>query len=329
MQNKLAPIGLTVYRRLQHLQQAVAALQKNLLASQSELYVFSDAPKPGDEKEVAAVRSYLRTIDGFRKVYIIERENNSRIANNRGGMQMLLDRFGKLIWLAEDVVTAPGFLQFMNGALEFYGNTEKVGSISGYCPPFELPQEYPRDFFSLTRFNPWGFGLWKRYYKMDTPIGEQEFNKIFKSKEKMNDLVRCAGEEAADIIQMDFKGKLDAGDMKTIFWQFMDKKLTIYPKKSLTRNIGLDGSGFHMPLTYKWDVSELWNKVGGFNFSQEIEVDERIEKAHSEFYKIPKSKFAKAVYILNRIGIYKYIRPSVRKLRALWQSKLWVSRLPK
>ena len=56
MLNDLAPIAVSTYARPQHLQQTIAALQKNTLAQQSELFVFSDAPKPGDEDKVEAVR---------------------------------------------------------------------------------------------------------------------------------------------------------------------------------------------------------------------------------------------------------------------------------
>jgi hypothetical protein len=45
----LAPIGVSTYSRINHLKQSIEALQKNTLAKESELYIFSDAPKPGDD----------------------------------------------------------------------------------------------------------------------------------------------------------------------------------------------------------------------------------------------------------------------------------------
>ena len=69
MATDLAPIGVSTYIRLPHLQRTISALQKNALAEQSELFVFSDAPIPGDEEQVAAVRSYLQTVDGFKEVH--------------------------------------------------------------------------------------------------------------------------------------------------------------------------------------------------------------------------------------------------------------------
>lgn len=311
----LAPIGISTYGRAKHLRLTVEALQRNPLAAASELYFFSDAPKPGDENRVREVREFIRTVDGFKAVHIVERTENSRIANNRGGMEMLLDKYGKVIFLEEDVVTAPGFLAFMNGALSFYENDERIGSVSGYCPPMTIPPGYEKDIFFLTRLNPWGVGLWKRYFKMNTYITEERFAEVFGNARKLKALANSVGEEALEFIQMDFERKLDAGDMKSIFWQFYDKKLTVYPRKSLVRSIGQDGSGFHMGAAEKWDVRELWDKVQGFEFSQEVGVDERIRRSHYDFYKV--HAITKMISFLQRIGVYKYMQPMVWQVKKL------------
>ncbi len=312
---ELAPIGISTYGRADHLRRTVEALQRNTLARESEVFFFSDAPRQGDESRVREVRAFLRTVDGFKAVHILERTENSRIANNRGGMEMLLDRYGKVIFLEEDVVTAPGFLAFMNGALSFYENDERIGSVSGYCPPMAIPPGYEKDVFFLTRLNPWGMGLWKRYYKMNSYITDACFSEVFTDRKRLKALSNSVGEEALEFIQMDFERRLDAGDMKSIFWQFYDKKLTVYPRKSLVRSIGQDGSGFHMGAAEKWDVDELWDKVQGFEYSQEVWVDESIRKSHYKFYKV--HAIHKLISFLQRIGVYKYMQPMVRQVKML------------
>jgi hypothetical protein len=52
MQN-LAPIALFVYNRPEHTRRTTSYLQKNLLADESRLFIFSDAPR--SEKEKAKV----------------------------------------------------------------------------------------------------------------------------------------------------------------------------------------------------------------------------------------------------------------------------------
>ena len=116
----LAPVGLSVYSRLDHVKQTIQALIRNKMASETMLYIFSDAPQPGDELKVEMVRKFLKTIEGFKKIAIIERTKNSRVKNNRSGIRMLLNEYGRMIFLEEDIVTAPTFLEFMNQALNFY-----------------------------------------------------------------------------------------------------------------------------------------------------------------------------------------------------------------
>ena len=68
MSNNLAPIALFVYNRPEHTRSTVEALSRNMLADESELFVFSDGAKNnGDEKNVAEVRKYIQGIKGFRK----------------------------------------------------------------------------------------------------------------------------------------------------------------------------------------------------------------------------------------------------------------------
>jgi len=70
----LAPIVLFTYNRLWHTKQTVEALQNNLHAKQSNLFVFSDGTKTDKDKpKVKEVREYLKTIKGFKNSEIIER----------------------------------------------------------------------------------------------------------------------------------------------------------------------------------------------------------------------------------------------------------------
>ena len=60
----LAPITLFVYNRPTHTRQTVETLQKNVLVKDSDLIVFSDAPKtPDSVQAVREVRQYIQ-IDG-------------------------------------------------------------------------------------------------------------------------------------------------------------------------------------------------------------------------------------------------------------------------
>ena len=79
----LAPIALFVYNRPEHTRRTLSYLQKNLLADESRLYIFSDAAKnEADIAKVNEVRQLINKTDVFKVVKIIERKENLGLANS-------------------------------------------------------------------------------------------------------------------------------------------------------------------------------------------------------------------------------------------------------
>ena len=77
------PILLFVYNRLTHTRRCVEALLKNPLASESELFIYSDGAKDTTQQEaVNEVRNYIRSISGFKQITLIERTENQGLACN-------------------------------------------------------------------------------------------------------------------------------------------------------------------------------------------------------------------------------------------------------
>lgn len=59
----LAPIVLFVYNRLAHTQKVIQSLAQNTLSPQSDLIIYSDAPKNTESTEqVLAVRAYIASL---------------------------------------------------------------------------------------------------------------------------------------------------------------------------------------------------------------------------------------------------------------------------
>jgi hypothetical protein len=76
-----APIALFVYNRADCTRRTIEALARNIGAEKSDLVIFSDGPKSeSDASRVAAVRSLLTGITGFRSIKIIESAVNRGLA---------------------------------------------------------------------------------------------------------------------------------------------------------------------------------------------------------------------------------------------------------
>ena len=102
-----APILLFVYNRPTHLRRTVEALQANVLAGESDLFIYADAARDADAcPAVDEVRAYIRHIGGFRSVTLIERDENWGLARNIiDGVTTQVNRFGRVIVLEDDLVT--------------------------------------------------------------------------------------------------------------------------------------------------------------------------------------------------------------------------------
>ncbi len=255
--NKPAPIVLFVYNRPWHTEQTIEALKKNMSASKSELFIYCDAAK--DEQSLSsvnAVKNYVNTIDGFKNVTIIEREKNWGLANSIiDGVTKIVNEYGKIIVLEDDLVTSPYFLKYMNDALDIYQNEQRVMSISAFMKSIE--PDGLEETFLMCHTSCWGWGTWKESWDKF----EKNPKKLIKSMSK-NDIYRLNhnGTDNAWIQVLENQsGKINTW---AIFWGttvFKNNGLVLHPSRSMTKNIGHDGSGIHC-TNVDSDHTELYEK---------------------------------------------------------------------
>ena len=241
---KLAPIVLFVYNRAWHTQQTVEALQKNDLADKSELFIYADGEKQANDNKVKEVREYIKTITGFKKVGIIEREKNWGLADNIiDGVTKIVNKYGRIIVLEDDIVTSVGFLKYMNKALEMYEDEEKVMHISGYLPKTSFSYLLPKTFF-LRFMSCWGWATWKSSWNKSIWDTKYLWNRINKKE-----ILYKYNYENALSFHHQLLDNID-GNIKTwaIKWFtsiYINEGYCLYSKTSLVQNIGFDGSGIH------------------------------------------------------------------------------------
>ena len=238
----LAPIVLFVYNRPWHTQQTVEALQKNKLASESELFIYSDEAKNDDARvSVDEVRKYIDNITGFKKITVIKRDKNWGLANSIiDGVTKIVNEYGRIIVLEDDLVTSPYFLKYMNTALDFYKNEKSVISIHGYIYPIE---NLPNSFF-IKGADCWGWATWKNKWDMFEPDGQKLLNELkYRNLEKEADFNNSYG--FTRMLKQQIKGKNNSWAVRWYMSAFLRDMLTLYPGKSYVQNIGNDDSGTH------------------------------------------------------------------------------------
>lgn len=250
-----APVVLFVYNRPAHTRRVLEALQANDLAAESELFVFSDGPKAGadenDQRKIEEVRAIANEKNWCGTVHLIASEKNKGLAQSViEGVTEIVNRFGKIIVLEDDLVTSPSFLRFMNESLDEYADDDRVISITGYTYP--VKQKLTETFF-LRGADCWGWASWKRGWDLFEKDGAKLLHEI-ETKNLSNDFDFDGTYPYTQMLRDQVEGRNASWAIRWYASAFLNNQLTLYPGKSLVQNIGVDGSGTHSGRNDKWDV---------------------------------------------------------------------------
>lgn len=288
----LAPIVLFVYNRPEHTKKTIEALQNNELSEDSELFIYSDAAKSiVDDEKVREVRKYVKSVTGFKKVSIIERDINFGLARSIiDGVTEIVNKYGKIIVLEDDILTSTFFLRFMNQALDLYEKEEKVMHISGYFFPVNT-NNIPETFF-YNQTSCWGWATWSRAWKNFNKDVDYLLNKIKDTKLKAKK--EWYYKNMLSQLKANKFGRINTWGAK---WQasvILNDGLCLHPRNSFVQNIGNDGSGIHCSVSNLYDI----NKLSGYLEVKKIDLDESLEvkKIMNFFYKKNNLNFFKKIY---------------------------------
>ena len=292
-----APILLFTYNRLQHTQRCLEALLKNTLAADSELFVYADAAKDEAGKEaVEEVRRYIHSLQGFRTITIIERDENWGLARNIiDGVTTQIKKYGKVIVLEDDLVVAPYFLQFMNDALEIYKDEPKVGHIQAcdFTQDASLP-----DTFLIKWTGSWGWATWERAWEHFNPNGEELLHDL--EARKLTYTFNFNGKYGfTRMLRRQIAGKNNSWAIRWNASLFIKDILSLNVGRSLVQNEGFDGSGTNCGGGGLYSSDIYLRKLSVTPISP---VTENLEARHvySRYYARTNSFWAKVIRRIKR-----------------------------
>lgn len=286
-----APVALFVYNRPWHSRQTIEALQANALARETELYIFSDGPRAeADVKKVEEVRNYLRSVEGFQSVHIVESNVNKGLAKSViAGVTNVLQTNSNIIVLEDDMVTSAFFLTYMNRALELYKNETDVISIHGYIYP--VKEALPETFF-LKGADCWGWATWKRGWDLFEENGSVLLQEL-KDKALTHEFDFYGTYPYTRMLEKQIRGENNSWAIRWYASAFLKNKLTLYPGKSLLRNIGNDTSGTHSWDNARFDQEVLAQSLNVVMLKSVENVDAK--KSISKYFKATNPSLIKKV----------------------------------
>jgi hypothetical protein len=237
-----APIALFVYNRPAHTERTLAALAANGLASSSQLIIFSDGPRAqADAPKVDEVRALVSGVQGFAAVQLVISQTNQGLAKSIiHGVTRITQEFGRVIVVEDDLETSPHFLTYMNDALDRYADHPQVAAISAY---HSLTEMRPETFF-LRDAECWGWATWSRAWSKFDPDGASLLARL-KERQMLHLFDQDSTYPYTDMLRGQIAGTNDSWAIRWRAHVILNGMLSLYPRRSLVSNIGLDGSGTH------------------------------------------------------------------------------------
>ena len=298
-----APIALFTYNRADKTQRVIESLLKNAEAKYSDLFIFSDGPKAPEKKAgVEEKRKYIHTISGFKSISIVEREKNWGLANSLiAGITEVINKYGKVIVVEDDLILSPYFLQFMNEGLEKYKDDDRVGTITGFVPP--IKDKLPETFF-LKYFQCWGWATWKRAWDL-LETDARPLLKGLRFKKTKFDVGGGVGNYGNLYCQK--VGLVDSWYLRYYASLFLKDKLSLYPGRSVAANDGLDGTGTHCGADLKRSFNAHNTQTPIVLKDIEVREDERV-------YQIFKNYFLPSNHNRSLKSLYNQFKSFIRRL---------------
>lgn len=281
----LAPVLLFTYSRAKHTEETIIALSKNELATETEVFAYTCSPNndkvaPYVEETKEVLKKYSNS-PLFKSFNIVDRNEYVPLGPAMAdAVTQVLEKYGRVIVVEDDIVTSTDFLNFMNDALDFYENSKKIFSISGYSFGMESIKNLEDTAYMIRRNNPWGWGTWKDRWDNYDILSKDYLNSTFDRKARNK--LRLWSEDLPMLMDELFlkEGCLSKNwEQQMRYRQCVLDMYTICPKISKVKNIGFTGIRTNeSPIGLK----EYYEPDGSPYSLRDFILDEKFQKEYNK-----------------------------------------------
>lgn len=284
--DSVSPVVVFAYNRPEKLDNCLNSLEKCEKAESTMLYVFCDGPKSASDVEMVervreVAKKHARN-SVFKNFSIVTQECNKGLAESViSGVTKIVNEYGSVIVVEDDLVVKPSFLIFLNEGLRFYRDEKDYGSISAFTYPMDCLNKYDMDVFATRKAECWGWATWADRWN-DAEWRNVDFKRYFSD---VSERIQFEHLEAGldRLMYLQYKGKIDSWAIRWVFYLFRMNMLTVYPKKSRVANEGFDGSGTHCKDGFGAGFNS-WNAGDDFTIRWEkCTVDETLADSYAKF----------------------------------------------
>ncbi len=272
----------------------LASLKQNPLFEESEKYIFIDGPRNDKDAElIKEVEQIALTVTDNVKLSPKNKGLGSSIIE---GVSEVLGNHESVIVLEDDLNLMPGFLTYMNEALERFKNDERVLAVCGYSLKIKTPKGYDSTVYLGDRASSWGWGTWHdRWEKVDWGVSDwKEFSNDKKAISRFN---QC-GSDMYGMLRDYMEGHNRSWAIRFCYHQFRNGMFSVHPVKSLVDNEGFGESATNCRQKYNRFKIELTYSIN-LNVNGELKPNKSLLHQLHRYHSIPIRIYSRIRKILN------------------------------
>lgn len=244
---KFAPVVIPTLCRYEHFRRCIESLARCKYADKTELIIGLDYPlKESHVEGYRKIKEYLESgIEGYGKLTVImHTKNQGGVQNYQHILKKAFNRYDRVIVSEDDNEFAPDFLDYVNKGLDRYEDSPEVVAICGYNYPINM-EDYPDTSYLSHNYSAWGCGLWRskneRYLNTMTL---DRCKRLLRNPGAVIKILRIKPTLLISLWHMIRKNTL-LGDVNREIYNIVDNHYCLFPRLSMVRNWGHDGSGIN------------------------------------------------------------------------------------
>lgn len=296
-----APVVVFGFNRPDVFGETIRALKNNSLATDTNLYIFIDGPRnEEDVPKVGDVAKIAHAVTGFKSVTVNASPVNKGLANSIiSGVTEIIEQYGRVIVVEDDLIVAPSFLTYMNQFLDKYKHDYRIFQISGFGVKIKPPTDYNYDIYMHIRAQSWTWGTWKdRWETVDWKVSD--FIELSRDKKRQ----RAFNKGGSDLFGM-LKGYMNGVNnswyIRFNYSMFKQKKYAIVPVKSLVLNEGFGAEATHCNTYNRYKVDFQGEEKKYFTSPSTIEPDIRLYQQAVKYWSIRYRIYGKIMTLIYKL----------------------------
>lgn len=249
-EKKYAPVYIPTLNRFEHFKRCLESLERCTDADKTDVYVGLDYP-PTEKyvegwKKIDEYLSEKEKNHGFKNLYVRRRDHNCGVGSKTSNNALLREEIRKVsdryILSEDDNEFSPNFLTYCNWGLNYCEKDDRLLAVCAYNL-IETPDLKNNVYIYNDAYCAWGAAfLYERRDRMQE-LYDSKRVKAMVDVYPMSVIFSSKVFLAASLLFM-LKSERILGD--TILQALPeDKKWCLFPRQSMVRNWGHDGSGLH------------------------------------------------------------------------------------